>query len=94
MIPISELQKLKLTGLWDPAPRKEESQEVNSDLPGSKALNERRGFRRSHLESQGGGRYSSASSFGPVLKDTQKIQGDAAAGVGVRIHLFERHLLS
>lgn len=74
MIPISKLQKLKLTGLWDPAPRKEESQEVNSDLPGSKALNERRGFRRSR---------------GPALKDTQKIQGDAAAGLGVRIHLFE-----
>lgn len=74
MIPISKLQKLRLTGLWDPAPRKEESQEVNSDLPGSKALNERRGFRRSR---------------GPALKDTQKIQGDAAAGLGVRIHLFE-----
>ena len=32
MMPISELQKLKLTGLWGPAPRKEESQEVNSYL--------------------------------------------------------------
>lgn len=78
MIPISELQKLKLTRLWDPVPRKEESQEVNSDLPDSKALYERRGFRRSR---------------GPALKDTQKIQGDAATGVNVRIHLFEQHFL-
>lgn len=38
MMPISEFQKLTLTGLWDPVPRKEESQEVNSDLPDSKAL--------------------------------------------------------